>query len=189
MKKIGTITTILLALVVMQVQAQDDAITKFFSKYVEDDDFTQVTVTSRMFGLFANLDAEDEEDNELMDAISKVKGLRILAKEDAEDGKALYKEAFSLIPAKDYDELMSIREKDSDMKFLIKEKDGKIAELLMIMGGDDEFFLLSLVGEIDLNQIAKLSRTMDIDGFDKLGKINEDSHDDDDHDDDNDDDK
>ena len=182
MKKLATITTILLAFLAIQVQAQDDAISKFFGKYVDDEDFTQVTVTSRMFGLFANLDPEDEEDKELTDAISKVKGLRILAKENADDGKALYKEAFSLIPAKEYDELMSIREKDSDMKFLIKEKDGIIAELLMIMGGDTEFFLLSLVGEIDLNQISKLSRTMDIDGFDKLGRMDENSHDDDEHD-------
>ena len=181
MKRIATITMILMAFVAMQVQAQDDAISKFFGKYVEDEDFTQVTVTSRMFGLFANLEPGDEEDKELMDAISKVKGLRILVKEDAEDGQALYKEAFSLIPTKDYDELMSIREKDTDMKFMIKEKDGIITELLMIMGGDDEFFLLSLVGDIDLNQIAKLSRTMDIDGFDKLGRIKEDSHDTSDH--------
>lgn len=173
MKKILTITFMLASLMAFKVQAQEDAISKFFGKYVDDPSFTQVTVTSRMFGLFANLDAEDEEDKELMEAISNVKGLRILAKDSAANGRALYKEAFNTIPAKDYDELMSIREKDSDMKFLIKEKDGVIAELLMLMGGDNEFFMLSLVGEINLNQISKLSRTMDIDGFDKLGKIDE----------------
>lgn len=182
MKKIATITTILVAFLTIQVQAQDDAISKFFGKYVNDEAFTQVTVTSRMFGLFANLEPEDEADKELTDAISKVKGLRILAKDNAEDGKELYKEAFSLIPANEYDELMSIREKNSDMKFLIKEKDGIIEELLMIMGGENEFFLLSLVGDIDLNQITKLSRTMDIDGFDKLGRMDDDKQDDD-HDD------
>lgn len=180
MKKITTITLALIAVMAFKVQAQDDAISQFFGKYVDDEAFTQVTVTSRMFGLFANLDSEDETDQELMDAISKVKGLRILAKDDAEDGRALYKEAFTLIPSKDYDELMSIREEDSDMKFLIKEKDGIIAELLMVMGGDDEFFLLSLVGDIDLNQIAKLSRTMDIDGFENLSKM-DDNDDEDDH--------
>lgn len=148
--------------------AQNNAIDKFFSKYQDDEDFTHVTITARMFGLFANLDAEEQEDKELLDAISRVKGLKILAKDDAENGNELYKEAFELIPANDYDELMSIRDKDNNMKFLIKEKDGIITELLMVIGGDDEFLLLSLVGDIDLKQISKLSKTMNIEGFEKL---------------------
>jgi hypothetical protein len=160
--------------------AQDDAISKFFSKYQEDDDFTHVTITSRMFGLFANLDAEEQEDKELLDAISKVKGLKILAKDDIslEEADKLYKEAFKLIPTKDYDELMSVRDKENDMKFLIQEKDGIITELLMVMHGDQEFFLLSLIGDIDLKQISRLSKSMNIDGFEHLKEIDKDNKDD-----------
>ncbi|RLD19619.1 MAG: hypothetical protein DRI71_11545 [Bacteroidetes bacterium] len=158
--------------------AQEDAISKFFGKYEMDEDFTHVTITSRMFGLFANLDTEDEEDKELIDAVSKVKGLKIIAKDDItkEEADALYKEAFELIPTKDYDELMSVREKDNDMKFLIQEKNGVITELLMVMHGDNEFFLLSLIGDIDLKQISRLSKTMNIDGFEHLKAIDKDEH-------------
>lgn len=151
-------------------QAQEDAISKFFGKYENDDSFTQVTITARMFGLFTNLDTEDAEDQEVIDAISKVKGLRILAK-DASNGKELYDEAFSLIKGKGYEELMTVKEKDSDMKFLIQEKGGIITELLMIMGGTNDFLILSLVGDIDLKQISKISHSMDIDGFEKLENL------------------
>jgi hypothetical protein len=153
--------------------AQDDAISKFFDKYEEDENFTHVTITSRMFGLFANLDVEDEEDKELMDAVSKVKGLKIIGKDDIENSEAdaLYKEAFELIPEKEYDELMTVRDKDTDMKFLIKEESGVITELVMVMHGDNEFFLLSLIGDIDLKQISRLSKSMDIDGFQHLKNI------------------
>ena len=122
--------------------AQDDAISKFFSKYEDDENFTHVTITSRMFGLFANLDAEDAEDKELLDAVSKVKGLKIITKDNLEKSEAdgLYKEAFDLIPEKEYDVLMTVRDKDSDMKFLIKEEGGIITELIMVMHGEDEFF-------------------------------------------------
>ena len=161
-----------LMVLALQLQAQD-AISKFFSKYEDDDSFTHVHVTSRMFGLFTDLDLEDPKDKELSDAISKLEGLKILAKEDISNGKVLYKEAFSLIPAKEYDELMSVRSEDSDMKFLIKEKDGLIRELLMVMGGDDQFFIMSLVGDIDLKQIARLSEGMDIDGLEGLEKLND----------------
>ncbi len=63
MKKI-TIMFIMMAFTTLAF-AQDDAISRFFSKYEDDEDFTHVTITSRMFGLFANLDAEDQEDKEL----------------------------------------------------------------------------------------------------------------------------
>jgi len=158
--------------------AQDDAISKFFSKYENDEDFTHVTITSRMFGLFANLDAEEEEDQELLDAVSKVKGLKIIAKDDIDKDEAakLYNEAFKLIPADEYDELMSIRDSETNMKFLIQEKNSVITELLMIMHGDSQFFLLSLIGDIDLKQISKLSKSMSIDGFEHLKNLDKDDN-------------
>lgn len=176
MKKL---TVILLILAISGASfAQDDAISKFFDKYQEDEDFTHVTITSRMFSLFANLDVEEEDNQELLDAISKVKGLKILAKDgiNQSEANALYKEAFELIPTKEYDELMSIRDKDTDMKFLIKEEGKIITELVMVMHGDEEFFLLSLIGDIDLKQISKLSKSMSIDGFEHLEKLNEDDN-------------
>ena len=148
-----------------------DAISKFFSKYQSDESFSQVTVSSKMFGLFTNLEADSPEDKEVLDAISKLKGLRILAKEDARNARALYAEAFKLIPAKEYEELMSVRDKDKDMKFLIKESGGKISELLMIMGGNEDFMILSLFGEIDLKQVSRIGKKMDVKGLENLDKL------------------
>lgn len=156
----------------MSLQAQD-AITKFFGKYESDENFSNVSITSRMFGLFTDLEVENEEDQQVLDAISKLEGLKILAKDNTDNGKALYKEALAKLPKGEYDELMSIRDEDKDMKFLIKEKNGKISELLMVMGGNKEFFILSLFGEIDLKQIAKISSAMDIDGLEGLERLND----------------
>lgn len=172
MKKL-IIVMMVLAGPAFQAHAQDNAITKFFQKYEDDEDFTRVTITSRMFGLFTNMELEDEDDQEVLDAITKLEGLNILAKEGISNGKALYKEALSLLPKNEYDELMVVREKDSDMKFLIKEKNGKISELLMVLGESNEFFILSLVGEIDLKQVSKISKKMDIDGLEKLENMKE----------------
>src|SRR6186713_1033947 len=124
-------------LIVMNGAFAQDAISKFFSKYQTDESFSAVTVSSKMFGLFTNMEADTPEDKEVLEAISKLKGLRILGKENTSDARRLYKEAFSLIPMKEYEELMSVRDKDKDMKFLIKESGGKISELLMVMGGTE----------------------------------------------------
>jgi len=168
MKKLIAVAGLMM---VMTGAFAQDAISKFFSKYQTDETFSQVTVSSKMFGLFTNMEAETAEDKEVLDAISKLKGLRILAKEDARNARALYKEAFTLIPMKEYEELMSVRDKDKDMKFLIKESGGKISELLMIMGGNEQFMVLSLFGEIDLKQVSRIGKKMDVKGLEHLDKM------------------
>jgi hypothetical protein len=154
----------------LAASAQNDAVTKFFNKYQDNPEFTQVTVSSKMFGLFTNMDVEKPEDKEILDAISKIKGLRIIAKDQARDSRELYKEALSVVP-KDYEELMFVRDKDQDMKFLIKESGGKISELLMIAAGNDDFKMLSLFGEIDLKKVSKIGSKMSIDGLEQLHKM------------------
>lgn len=160
--------TAVMVLLAVGAFGQSDAITRFFNKYAADESFTQVTVSGKMFSLFTNLEAETQEDKEVLEAISKLKGLRILAKDDTRNARELYKEAFSLIPAADYQELMSVRDDNKDMKFMIRENGDRISELLMVMGGADEFMVLSVFGDIDLKQISRIGRKMNVHGLEKL---------------------
>ncbi len=150
-------------------QAQD-VISKFFSKYQNDASFTNVAISSTMFGLFAHMEVTDPEDQEVLDAISKLKGLRMLSKENAPNSQDLYKEALTLIPGS-FEELLSVREKDKDMKFLVLESGGKVSEMLMVVGSHTEFMLLSIIGDIDLKQMARIGQRLDIKGLDKLQQM------------------
>jgi hypothetical protein len=159
------------ALLVLAIaaQAQNDAI----AKYQGDDSFSQVTVSGKMFSMMANLSGETEEEKAMINSISKIKGLKILSKSEARNSRDLYKEAISMIPSKDFEELMSIRDKDKDMKFFTKESGGKISELVMVIGGNDEFMVMTIFGEIDLKEISKIGRSVKIDGLENLDKIKE----------------
>lgn len=168
MKKVMVVLMVMTASFAVQAQ---DAVSKFFTKYQNDESFSQVNISSKMFSLMANLDVENPEDQEVVDMISKIKGLRILAKEQTRDSRELYKEALGMIPVKDFEELMTVRDKDKDMKFFIKESGGKISELVMIAGGNEEFMVLSLFGEIDLKQVSKISKKMNIKGLENLENI------------------
>jgi hypothetical protein len=170
MKKILAVAALMM---VMTGAYAQDAISKFFTKYQTDESFTQVTVSAKMFSLFTNMEADTEEDKAVLEAISKLKGLRILAKENTSDARNLYKEAFSLIPVKEFEELLSVRDKDKDMKFYIKESGGKISELVMIAGGSKDFMVMSLFGEIDLKQVARIGKKMDVKGLENLEKMEE----------------
>ena len=168
MKNILIIISLSLAI---NVNGQD-AISRFFDEYASDESFSNVTITSRMFGLFTDLEMESKEDQEVLDAISKLKGLKILAKDETNgSGKKMYREALAMLPSGEFEELMTIRDGNTDMKFMIKESGKIINELVMVLGGDDEFFILTLFGEIDLKQMAKLSKAMDIDGLDNLKNL------------------
>jgi hypothetical protein len=151
--------------------AQNDAIAKFFSKYQSDETFSQVTISGKMFSMMANIDGETEEEKAMINSISKIKGLKILSKSDARNSRELYKEAISMIPTSSFEELMSIRDKDKDMKFFTKESGGKISELVMVMGGNEEFMVLTLFGEIDLKDISKIGKSVNIDGLENLEKV------------------
>jgi hypothetical protein len=169
-KNMKKIVVIMVVIVNVGVANAQDVISKFFTKYQDDDTFTNVNISSKMFGLFTEMDAESPEDKEVLEAISKLKGLKILAKENARNSRELYKEALGLIP-KNFEELLSVRDKDKDMKFMIDENGGKISEMLMVVGGNEEFMILSIFGEIDLKQISRIGSKMNIKGLENLHKM------------------
>jgi hypothetical protein len=117
------------------------------------------------------LDSDKPEDKALFTAISKIKGLKILSKSETRNSRDLYKEAMAMIPTNDFEELMTIRDKDKDMRFFTKESGGKISELVMVMAGNEEFVLMTLFGEIDLKEMSKIGRAVNIDGLNNLEKI------------------
>jgi hypothetical protein len=157
----------------MAASAQSDAIAKFFSKYQGDESFSQVTISGKMFSMMANLDGNNAEEKAMISAISKIKGLKILSKSEARNSRDLYKEAIGMIPANAFEELMSVRDKDKDMKFFTKEAAGKISELIMVMGGNEEFMVMTIFGEIDLKEISKIGKSVNIEGLENLEKIKE----------------
>lgn len=171
MKKVTILMLVVFASIA--AHAQNDAISKFFGKYADDTSFSNVNISSKMFKLFTNVEVDNPDDKEILDAINSLSGLRILAKSDISNGRELYKEAFSKVNAKEYEELMSIREKDQDFKFLIKSNGNMIQELLMISGGPKEFMIMSITGNIDLNKISKIGSKMNIGGLENLEKMND----------------
>lgn len=152
--------------------AQADAISTYFEKYVEDTAFTSIYISPRMFQLIANLDKAENE-AEMKKTISQLGGLRILAA-DSVDGQAYYSEIMGVLMKNRYEELMTVQSSDEDLIFLIKDgAAGKIEELLMLVGGKKNFFMLSFVGNIDLKTISQLSESLEIDGMDRLEKLND----------------
>ncbi|ASZ12833.1 DUF4252 domain-containing protein [Chitinophaga pendula] len=163
---------LLLVLGSLRVSAQQGSvIDRFFEKYESDRSFTLVSITPKMFSMFSKVSVNSVEGKRMMQVIQKLRGLRILAKENTKDGPRMFKEATSFL-GKDLEDLMVVRDGDSDIRFMVKENShGNIAELVMLVGGKDEFVAMSLVGDIDLNEISQIAGNLNISGFDKLNKL------------------
>lgn len=160
MKKwIGALWMVLLF---TSVQAQDDAIRKFFSKYMEDDNFSRVYISPKMMQmaggfLRSEADTKGEEEKDLGELMQKVRGIRILSGEKV-NGKTLYNEAMNTLNRNQYEDLMDVQDKEQSLKFMVREENGKVTELLMISGSETEFTLLSMLGSFtyqDLNILAE----------------------------------
>lgn len=156
----------------LSVSAQDDAIDKFFEQYQDDEEFTMVYVSPKMFEMFTRI-AGDELDVELKSIVKDLKGLKVLKTET--NAEQIYKDAVKRIPTKEYEILMTARDEGQNIKVLTKTQgEDVIEELLLLVGGADEFVLVSFVGNINLNDLARIAGKLDIDGVKHLEKLGQD---------------
>ena len=160
-----TVLSLLAVALSASIMAQD-AIDRYFSNYADDPEFTSIVISSKMFGLFSNIETDDPDNQEVLEAMKDLSGIRIITT-DSEDSKVDYKKAINKVGS-DYDLLMSVDEKDEKVRFFVREEGDDISELFMIVGGEGNLFLMSISGLIDLDKISKISKNMDIGGMDYL---------------------
>jgi len=168
MKKIFlSITALCLTLI---MQAQSNPVDEMFNKYSEKQGFTVVSISSKMFSMFANKDPENKDADNV---ISRLKSIKILSVEDSLLNKNLnfYLELSKKLDLSVYEELMVVKEGQDITKFLIKQSGNTISELLVIKGGPGGNSLISIKGELNLKSISDMSKSIDIQELKSLDKI------------------
>lgn len=146
---------------------QANPVDDLFDKYSGKEGFTAIYISSRMFQMIAGADLDEEE---LTQLVGRLKSIRILTVEDSLINNRLnfYKELESKLDFSKYEELMVIKEGGKDIKFLIRGKANRVDELLMIGGGAGSNILISIKGDLDMDNISKISRTIGIKELENL---------------------
>ncbi len=150
--------------------SQTDAIEKLFNDYQKNEDFSVVFVGPKMFQMFAKGTNNGDSNDEFTDLVKDLKGLKIMS--TTKKTLATYNEANKRLNANGYEELMTVKDKGSNVRFVTKESNKTITELLLVVGATDNFTMMSFTGKIDLNKISKLAKTLDIKGAEHLDKVN-----------------
>ncbi len=174
MKTKSFIVILLTFMISVSAMSQKDPVDRIFDKYSGQEGYTTVYISSKMFSLFAEIDPDDQE---LQDMMNGLKSIRILASDDSDesggDGINFYKEVMKDLAVEKYEELMVVKDGNQDLKFLIREENGKIVELLLVGGGDGDNVLISIRGNIDMKNIGKIGKALDVEGLENIEKIDE----------------
>lgn len=142
-----------------------DAISNYFSEYVDDSEFTAIYISGKVFELFREADLEideidDEEVAAILEMVRDIQGVRVLITEN--NSLERYREAKSRIPTDHYELLFKVRTTDGENVECFVQNEGAImTELFMLIGAEDTFALLSFVGDVDLSKLAKLQSAFD----------------------------
>ena len=162
------ITLLAFVIAYLPAQSQNNAIDRFFSAYENNENFTVVFVSPKMFEMVAKA-TNDSKNSDIKELVKDIRGLKILSTK--KDPLKYYNEASKKIPLNEYEVLMTVKDKGDNVKFLTKGSGDIVDELLLLVGGSDDFVLMSFVGKLDLNKISKLANKLDIQGSEHLDKL------------------
>lgn len=162
-----------------------------FEKYSDDPNVTYVNIKPKMFQMLAkmDIDTDDPETQAYMDMVNSITSFKTIitdSKNIATDIAGWVKKRSSSL-----EELMEVKDDGVVVKFYVKEgKDSDhVKELLMFVDGlsavtknadvningkqrNFESVIVALTGDIDLNQISKLTNKMNIPAGEHLEKKN-----------------
>ena len=145
-----------------------------FDKFEDIDGVTSVVVTQKAFSLMSKIGSESDE--EYMELIKNIESLRVFATESAEVALQMEKAAASYLKSANLEKLMTVKEEGSNIAIYVREgkSEDYVKELFMFVRDSEktsqESVIISLTGDINLNQIAKLTEKMDLPGGEHLEK-------------------
>lgn len=174
MKKLSIFATLIFLFTGFSLMAQDSPTAKLFDKYSGKDGYTTVSISKDLFGMFADIDSDNPDAQEIKEMMSQLDGIKILmyeAETETDSELTRFRDEVMKVNASGFTELMVVKEKGEEVKFLAKKKGDKIGELLLLINNGKEVGFISISGMIDMNTVAKLSKTMNLHGMDNLEKL------------------
>lgn len=141
--------------------AQNKVCDEVFEKYAGKKGFTSIKIP----GLALKLFVHDKTNPDF-----KLTTFRLLSVEDPAVNANLnfYDEIIPNLNRDEYEELISIKEKDRNFIILCKSKDNKITEFILVSGGKDNL-LINFTGRISLSDMYKITQSISHD--DKLKEL------------------
>lgn len=172
MKKL--ILTLVIAVMATPLFAQDA-----FEKMGNLKNTSETVVTKDAFELLAeiNIDIEDDGVKAGKGLLDSLKDARFYSTSNTESAKKMIAMANSYIQKNGLVKLMSVKEDDQDFAFYVKKGSNskKVSTLVMVIDetmnvGNPEALVMKISGDIDLGQISKITKMINVPGQKQIEK-------------------
>jgi hypothetical protein len=150
MKKLLLFIALTFTLTIVSGQKSVDAL---FERYSGRDGFVTVSISGNLLRL-AHLE-DNNRDNSLP---ANITAIRILAREDDNMKKIdnFYDQVIKDLNLNDYEEFMSVKKSDQDLRMLVRTDGNIFREFLLIAGGEDNA-LIQIKGNMTLREAKRFS--------------------------------
>lgn len=158
------VLTVLIAAFAVVLYGQRSSLDGFFDSYSDRDGYTSVTINGNLFGLLKNFD----EDADLKGADQKITSVRIVSREN-ETGlhrPGFLSEIRGVIRRGGYEELVTVKDHDTDLRIMVKGRGNAIREILVVASGEKEA-VIQICGNLTREDVERLSEN-NADGLVKL---------------------
>jgi len=168
MKK-TTYLIMILAMIAGPIFGQSDAISTYFSDYLNNENITTISVSGKAFELMQDVDLEGDEAKDFKRMASQVSSFRMIVDDSELSTKKTVKEAFDKVSSS-FEELIRVNEKENIVHVLVNEANGTVFEVLCIVGTKEDFILASLTGNMNLSDVGKLTQSLSAVGKDMFSE-------------------
>jgi Domain of unknown function (DUF4252) len=171
MKKIVLIAILMISSFTIYAQSP-------FEKFENQDDVRFVSINKKMFEMIAKTKSKDKNQAQLLNMVKKLDQIKIFTSESIAKGKEMKAVAESYIKSNKLEELMRANNGGKNVKIYVKNgaSDAIIKELFMFIEGDareKNTVILSLVGNMDLDEISELTEILNLPGSAEIKKASE----------------
>lgn len=148
-----------------------------FDKYDGQDGVGSIVVNKKMFQMMGSVkvDSNDKETQLYLNLIRKLENLRVFTTTNAKYSSDMKLSVEKYLKSAGLEELARVNENGRNVKIMVKSGtiNGQVKEILMFIednGKQNETVLMSLTGDIDLNDVFILTDKMNIPGSLELKK-------------------
>lgn len=173
MKKLALLVAFLITPMLVSAQGM-------FDSYEDEKDVTSVVVTKNMFKLLSQIkvESDDPEVQEYMEMVNSLQNIKVFITESKSVGARMKADVTKYVSSnKSLEELMRVKDDGKNVKFYSKQgkDESHVSELLMFLDGEmdgkEGTVIMSITGDIDLKQISKLTKELNVPGSDELKNI------------------
>ncbi|HAD14183.1 MAG TPA: hypothetical protein DCF33_17295 [Saprospirales bacterium] len=151
--------------------AQNTPLQVFFQSHKQAPGFTHAYLSKELFDVASKHEISKEDWQGLHHVVQNLGVMEILVADSISNGHELYKEAKKCVPTDEFEELLTVRDEQTNVRIWVKAEEAVISDLVLLVGAPQEFVLICFAGTLQLGNLSELPALFESGKTSQLAKI------------------